>query len=143
MLHDLSAIGGQELSDEDTNWLSFENRIRQGLEAADHRFQIAESAGPLSHPVGLVEASVTYPAPVYRRRKVLHIHSLYVLPGHRRQGIGEALLRSALEWGRREGCVEAELSTLSQNPARYLFEGLGFEVYKLEMRTSLLEILVK
>lgn len=39
MLHDLSAIGGQELLDEDTNWLSFENRIRQGLEAADHRFK--------------------------------------------------------------------------------------------------------
>ena len=68
---------------------------------------------------------------------VLHIHSIYVEPSHRGEGIGQRLLEAVLEWGRGKGCVEAELSVLARNPANKLYENAGFEVFELEMRLGL------
>jgi hypothetical protein len=47
------------------------------------------------------------------------------------------LLEGALEWGRTHSCVEAELSTLCGNPARRLYESLGFVAAEVEMRRPL------
>jgi GNAT superfamily N-acetyltransferase len=104
----------------------------------DHLFRIAETADTPPAAIGVVEARVLYPPRIYSICRVLHIHSLYVVPEHRMRGVGQALMRSALEWGKRRRCLEAELSTLACNPARTLFEELGFEVVELGMRSSVL-----
>jgi RimJ/RimL family protein N-acetyltransferase len=53
---------------------------------------------------------------------------LMVAPSHRRQGIGQALLRRAVEWGRETGVEKLELHVFPHNePAIRLYEQFGFE----------------
>src|SRR5438034_3726642 len=59
----------------------------------------------------------------------LHINNLAVAPGHRRAGIGSALLRFVLAEGVRLGAERATLEVRRSNDAaRYLYERFGFTV---------------
>ena len=54
-----------------------------------------------------------------------HVHQIQILPARQGQGIGEAVLRELLTDAARENvCVS--LSVLHGNPARRLYERLGF-----------------
>ncbi|MEX2270397.1 MAG: ribosomal protein S18-alanine N-acetyltransferase [Vicinamibacterales bacterium] len=59
----------------------------------------------------------------------LHINSLAVAPGLRRQGLGSELMRAVLMAARQEGAVRATLEVRRSNEAaRALYERLGFQV---------------
>lgn len=59
----------------------------------------------------------------------LHINSVAVAPPLRRQGVGSELMRGVLAAAREEGAVKATLEVRRSNePARVLYERLGFEV---------------
>lgn len=59
----------------------------------------------------------------------LHINSLAVAPPLRRQGVGSELMRGVLVKAREEGATKATLEVRRSNePARALYERLGFEV---------------
>jgi ribosomal protein S18 acetylase RimI-like enzyme len=161
MLSDMEALRSRELADRADAWLDFESRILQTLScdengdhtypcAADHLLEIAEMMGDVSpggdqpsgeeSPIGLIEASLRHPRPTFRPVQTLYIHALYVLPQCRCQGVGTALLRAALDWGRQHHCLQAELCTLPHNPARRLYQELGFKVYGLEMRKEMTSV---
>jgi ribosomal protein S18 acetylase RimI-like enzyme len=50
-----------------------------------------------------------------------------VEPGHRRAGIGKALLEALADSAREEGCSRLSLSVEEDNPALRLYERVGFE----------------
>ena len=53
---------------------------------------------------------------------------MMVAPGYRRQGIGRALLETAVEWARESGVQKLELHVFPHNePAIRLYESYGFE----------------
>lgn len=52
--------------------------------------------------------------------------SLYVAPGHRRQGIGRELLMRFIDDAKRNRIHNATLGVQSENPARLLYEKTGF-----------------
>ncbi len=144
MLSEMDALSRRELSDQSVAWLDFESRVLQTLSsnaddqhaypcAADHLLEIAEMIGDEVLPIGLIEASILRPAPIFRPEQTLHIHAVYVLPHYRRRGVGTALLRATLDWGRQQHCLRAQLSVLSHNPARRLYQALGFNAFGLEM----------
>jgi GNAT superfamily N-acetyltransferase len=137
MLKEMAALGGHPVAEGSraAAWLG--QRCAATVEDPEHLFLLAEAQVLEVEPVGLVEASITRPPPVFRTRRVLHIHAVYVLPGYRRRGIALRLLEAALEWGRAHSCAEAELNTLCRNPARYLYESLGFTAAEVEMRRIL------
>lgn len=54
-----------------------------------------------------------------------HVHQIQILPSRQRQGIGEAVLRELLIEAAREH-VPVSLGVLRGNPARRLYERLGF-----------------
>jgi ribosomal protein S18 acetylase RimI-like enzyme len=54
-----------------------------------------------------------------------HVHQIQILPSRQRQGIGEAVLRELLIEAAREH-VPVSLGVLHGNPARRLYERLGF-----------------
>ena len=152
MLSEMYALGGRELSDHTEAWLDFESRILQSLGgdedgahptypcAADHLLEIAETAGGEAVPIGLIDASILHPTPIFRPVRTLHIHALYVLPAYRRRGVGTALLRAALKWGQQRHCRLAQLSVLPHNPARRLYQALGFSIFGLEMRKEMTSV---
>jgi ribosomal protein S18 acetylase RimI-like enzyme len=56
-----------------------------------------------------------------------YLEELYVVPDQRRQGIGEALLKAAMEVARDEGAAHMDLGTGDDDvAARALYEKLGF-----------------
>jgi len=156
MLGEMYALSSKALSDQGEAWQEFETRILQTLScaedgssrypcAADHLLEIAEMIGGDDPPraasaVGLIEASILYPTPIFRPAQTLCINSLYVLPKYRRRGIGTALLCTAIDWGRHHGCLQAQLSVLPHNPARRLYRELGFSVFGLEMHKEMTSI---
>lgn len=137
MLQEMASHGGDALGLEEQIRSALEVRFSDSLEKEDHLFLIAGPEGEAASPAGLIEASIVGREEFFRPTSVLHIHSLYVQPSHRGQGLGERLLKAGLEWGKRKGCLEAELNVLVGNPARRLYENLGFEAVELRMRLGL------
>jgi GNAT superfamily N-acetyltransferase len=151
LLSEMYALGKRRLSDHTEAWLNFESRVLQSLScgedgahaypcAADHLLDLAETTGGEALPIGLIEASILQPAPIYRRVQTLHIHALYVLPAYRRRGVGTALVQAAIAWGQQRHCLRAELSVLPHNPARRLYQALGFSAFGLEMRKDMTSV---
>jgi ribosomal protein S18 acetylase RimI-like enzyme len=148
LLGEMYALSSKAIADQSEAWQDFEKRILQTLNreehgeyaypcAADHLLEIADTIGGEVLPIGLIEASILQPTPIFRPLRTLHIHAVYVLPRYRRRGVGTALLRAALEWGQQHGCRQAQLSVLPHNPARRLYQALGFNLRGLEMRKEL------
>lgn len=63
-----------------------------------------------------------------------HIFLLYVIPSHRRRGIGRALMEYAENWARQRGDRQIGLQVFQINqPALHLYTKLGYEVQSLWM----------
>ncbi|HVY29462.1 MAG TPA: GNAT family N-acetyltransferase [Polyangiaceae bacterium] len=68
----------------------------------------------------------------FAARPLLNVHDLAVLPTHRGQGIGRALLQAAEEHARRRGCVKLTLEVREDNErARGLYHDQGFRDFVL------------
>ncbi len=81
-------------------------------------------AGP--EPVGL--AVLRFRASIWSQAQECYLAELYVVPAHRREGIGRALMLSAIELARAEGADYMELGTSEADVgARALYESLGFD----------------
>ena len=63
----------------------------------------------------------------------LHLSAVYTIPDARRRGIARQLIQQALEWGQRMNATEADLNVLVANPARQLYEYLGFQPREISM----------
>lgn len=136
MLRAMASYGGHALIENDQLDVKVRAHFAE-LQSEDRVCLIAVQAEGEQNPVGVVDATIEKPYDVFKPKPVLHIHGVYVEPDHRGEGIGRRLLEAALEWGREKGCVEAELNTLVGNPARNLYERMGFKVFELEMRLKL------
>jgi ribosomal protein S18 acetylase RimI-like enzyme len=66
-----------------------------------------------------------------------YIYEFYVMPEHRRKGLGKTLMDAALEDLRQAGHKEVRLNVFAQNPARHLYENTGFEVRNMVMSRPL------
>ncbi|AYG60073.1 aminoglycoside 6'-N-acetyltransferase [Rhizobium jaguaris] len=59
---------------------------------------------------------------------VLFLEGIYVLPGHRRQGVARSLCHAIAAWGRAAGCREFGSDALLDNVESHAFHAaLGFE----------------
>jgi len=63
-----------------------------------------------------------------RAKKNWLLNDLYVEAGYRNQGIGETLIKSAMEFAKSEDAVFLKLETAFDNfPAQRLYESIGFK----------------
>ena len=137
MVQEMASFGGHAVAEGHRASAWCHNHVVSGLSDPDRLLLLAESEETPAAPLGIAEASITEPHPVFETKRILHIHSLYVDPAHRRSGIGRQLLEAALQWGRDRECVEAQLNSLAGNPGRHLYESLGFRIFESELRRSL------
>ena len=69
-----------------------------------------------------------------RGERHAHVFLLYVMPEHRRQGIGSALMRHAEDWARARGDCQIGLQVFQHNqPAVSLYHQLGYKTQSLWM----------
>jgi ribosomal protein S18 acetylase RimI-like enzyme len=67
-----------------------------------------------------------------------HIFLLYVVPEHRRKGIGTALMRHLETWAKQRGDRQIGLQVFEANtPALSLYQQLGFQTQSLWMTKAL------
>jgi ribosomal protein S18 acetylase RimI-like enzyme len=89
--------------------------------------------------VGFLEGRVqeSPEPPIHRPRRWLTIDGVGVLEGHRRAGVGRALMEAAHAWARARGLDEVELSVHAANrEALAFYERLGYAtaVHRLSRR---------
>ena len=67
-----------------------------------------------------------------------HIFLIFVVPEHRKQGIGTTLIKVAENWAKARGDRQIGLQVFTQNqPALNLYRHLGFQTQSLSMIKSL------
>ena len=93
------------------------------------RFRLGDSTIFLAlHSGAAVGFTQLYPSfSTVSLEPLLILNDLYVVPGHRREGWGAALLKKAQEFCAVTGCKGLALETGTANPARHLYERLGWE----------------
>jgi ribosomal protein S18 acetylase RimI-like enzyme len=92
---------------------------------------ISQSSG-LSQPVGCLWLGNAVDQVQGDRHA--HIFLLYVMPEHRRRGIGSALMHHAEEWARARGDRQIGLQVFQSNqPALNLYQQLGYQTQSLWM----------
>jgi aminoglycoside 6'-N-acetyltransferase I len=78
--------------------------------------------------VGFVELSIRPYAEGCVTDRVAYVEGWYVKDGHRRSGVGGALIAGAEEWGRKQGCVElASDAELTNSVSQKAHLALGFD----------------
>lgn len=114
-----------------------ENFIRERLENNESVIFVAlADKDGVETPAGFTQL---YPLmSSVRASKNWLLNDLYVDAGHRKQGIGEALIKAAMEFAKSENAFFVKLETASDNyTAQKLYEAIGFE--KQEPGTSFFE----
>lgn len=103
---------------------------REQLEDDDVRIWVAEREGWL----GYLRASVSSPPPVFDRGPTLAVGELYVVPGARGEGVADALMDRAADWGDERDCERVGLSVNAANDrARSFYDRRGFETRRLKL----------
>lgn len=124
MLEDMQAAGGSVVSSPEVRLTFFRDMARAEIGQPESCWLGAQN--PSGALVGVCSGRVVVPAPVFEPVRSLHVSALYVAPHARRSGIGRRLTERMTAWGRERGCIEADLNVLTRNPARGLYEALGF-----------------
>lgn len=73
---------------------------------------LAVDAGAL---IGIAELSIRAHAEGCSTDRVCFLEGWYVLPAHRRRGVGRSLVHAAEDWGRSRGCTEFGSDTQPEN----------------------------
>ena len=106
--------------------------------AEDSGVAVAELEG--SGLVGMLTYQECTNPEFFTIKRYAFISSVHVRPQHRRLGIAKQLTEETLEWLRRRGVVEAQLSNSPWNKAAdRTWENLGFEVVTVTRRRLLLD----
>jgi GNAT superfamily N-acetyltransferase len=133
MLQELASMGDPPLSGNEEGWAHLQHETTTGIQEPGQCHLLAETVGPAPAAVGWAYARIEDREPIYEPERLLHISALFVSSPYRKKGIGRTLLEALLEWGRDSGCVEVELNVLVDNPARALYEKLGFHAARVKM----------
>lgn len=123
MLDDMAGHGGFPVASLDDRRRYFRELFQVELAKAEAQVLVAEREGDR---VGAASAKIVEQPPVFVAQRTLHVSTLYVAPAHRRLGIAQDLLLALFQWGREQSCTSADLNVLAGNPARLLYQRLGF-----------------
>ena len=100
-----------------------ESFIRERLQKNESIIFVATEGGI---PVGFTQLYPKYSS--MRAVKNWILNDLYVDKGHRKKGIGEALVKTAITFARNEGATFVQLETAVDNfTAQRLYEAIGFQ----------------
>ena len=87
--------------------------------------------GESAEAIGLINCMEGYST--FKARPLLNIHDIAVLPAHRGQGVGQALLAAAQAPAQSSGCCKLTLEVLTGNAtALASYQRFGFEAYTLD-----------
>jgi ribosomal protein S18 acetylase RimI-like enzyme len=120
LLHDFNAEFGDPTPGAD----ALAGRVRALMERDAATFLLVGSP-----PVGVV--ALRFREAIFNDKLDAYLEEVYVVPDHRGQGHGRALLERALEAARERGAGRIDLGTaVDDRAARALYESFGFTNYE-------------
>jgi len=129
-------------ADDADTWLQLRQELWPGTTTPQHQAEIAAFlAGTAPEPlavliaetverqaIGLAELSIRAYAEGCDTQNVAYLEGWYVLPEYRNQGVGQALIDAAADWGRSQGCTEFASDAEADNVVSLRAHlALGFE----------------
>ena len=135
MVTEMATYGGNAPATDGPALKAFAAALADDIKIGKAKYLIAESAA--GDPAGMAGAELNTLGGAVAPRKTLHIDAVFVFPPFRRDGIAGALVAALLDWGRSVGCEQCDLNVLMTNPAKSLYEKLGFSVREAKMVRSL------
>jgi ribosomal protein S18 acetylase RimI-like enzyme len=113
-------------------WVDFEEQGGQGKEGGQD--DIYSPLPPTSAPSPIASLWMGNAIDQITGLRHAHLFLLYVVPEHRRRGVGKALMQYAETWSKARGDKQIGLQVFSSNtPALNLYKQLGFETQSLWM----------
>jgi GNAT superfamily N-acetyltransferase len=131
MVADMASHGGHAAAGDAASSDDTTAAIARDLADPRSRFVVAQSSA--GNWLGVAGGALAALGGLFAPKETLHISVVYVVPEFRRTGIARALLESLLAWGRAAGASECDLNVLAGNPARKLYETLGFATFQVKM----------
>jgi GNAT superfamily N-acetyltransferase len=103
-----------------------EDDVRERLVPAlrEHPTTLILLAYDGARPVGIATCFRGFST--FAARPLLNLHDLAVVPEYRGKGVGRMLLTAVEEKARALGCTKVTLEVLEANPARKLYEAMGY-----------------
>lgn len=99
-----------------------------GWDEAYQRTRFRDHFDPARQDIVLADGVAAGVISVERREDVIFLSNIGITPAYQGRGIGTRLIQDLLDEGRARG-VPVELQVIKANPARGLYERLGFAVY--------------
>jgi len=100
----------------------------------DHAAFVAEAPGGGLSGVLLALIREAKRVPIVRPARICELDALGVARAFQRQGVGTALVRAGLAWGREQGATRSELGVYEFNErARAFWASVGFETLSRRM----------
>lgn len=134
MLLDMATYGGHAVATDAENWKKVVAGLTDEIQREDCFWYLAEDED--NNVVGTCGGFIVKLEFGWIAKKNLHIGAVYVQPGNRIKGVGRRLMQQALLWGKEKGCDEVQLNVLENNPARYLYENMGFKTSERKLVLS-------
>ncbi len=126
MVAEMETMGGHAVARETSVWTALPERVAaQIADEKNHKYVVSVAQDP-ELVQGFAEANRFTLGGAFEPADMLHIGAVYVYPDFRGCGIGQKLIHHVIEWGRKAGCTCCELNVLSGNPAKRLYEKIGF-----------------
>ena len=99
----------------------------------EHTYLIASDGSQAQTTIGIIAANIEPLGDVFLAKTRLHISAIYTIPSARRQGVARQLIQEVIKWGQQLNAEEVDLNVLVANPARRLYEQLGFQPHEISM----------
>jgi GNAT superfamily N-acetyltransferase len=137
MVVDMASYGGHAVNGSPEVWAAMLERVQANSVRTEHLYLLASDGAPTRTTVGMAAAYLEPLDDIFVAKTRLHLSAVYTIPNARRQGVARELIRQVLEWGWQMHADEADLNVLVANPARRLYEHLGFQINEMSMVKTL------
>jgi ribosomal protein S18 acetylase RimI-like enzyme len=133
MVTEMAQFDGHPVNGSPQVWSRMVDLVKANCLRQDHAYLIASTNAMPGEAVGMVAAQIEILEEIFAAGPRLHLSAIYVIPAYRRQSVASRLIRGALEWGSQMEVEAADLNVLLANPARQLYERLGFQPSEVRM----------
>jgi GNAT superfamily N-acetyltransferase len=133
MVTEMALYGGHAVNDSPEVWSSMADLVKANVARQEYIYLLATHGAPTHTTVGMAAANIEPLDGIFAAKTRLHFSAIYTVPSARRQGVARQLIQEALEWGQCMNAAEADLNVLVANPARQLYEHLGFQPHRISM----------
>ncbi|MBN2362697.1 GNAT family N-acetyltransferase [candidate division WOR-3 bacterium] len=133
MVLEMENYSGHRVDKSNSVWIAMEKNVRSNIYSIEHIFLIAYHESQKDDVIGMVSADIEPLDSIFVEKKRLHLSAVYVEPNARRKGVAEQLIGKMLEWGQQMNVEEVDLNVLVSNPAKQLYEKLGFKPNEISL----------